>query len=84
MLDDAKIPLLHCPTCYATAFKTSRARPGEWPQRLLRKLPVRCRKCNMRIFASRSYGKWLRSQEAGGAVETPSATGGISRAKVAE
>jgi hypothetical protein len=32
-------------------------------QLLTLKQPVRCKKCNTRVFASRSYARWLRKQE---------------------
>ena len=53
-------PVLHCPTCYSTKFALSRVRPEDRLQRLLFRYPVRCRKCNARIFASRAYANYLR------------------------
>jgi len=32
-------------------------------QLLTFKQPVRCKKCNTRIYANRSYARWLRKQE---------------------
>ncbi|HEY0785001.1 MAG TPA: hypothetical protein VGD62_03970 [Acidobacteriaceae bacterium] len=62
-MDESKIPVMHCPTCYSTNFKISRVRPEDRLQMLIFKYPVRCRKCSARIYASRSYAKWLRKAE---------------------
>jgi hypothetical protein len=59
----SEVPVLHCPTCYSTEFQISRARPEDRLQIWMFKRPVRCRKCNFRTYASRSYAKWLRAQE---------------------
>ncbi len=63
MPEEKKVPVLHCPTCYSTTFQISRVRPEDRLQLLLFKQPVRCRTCNTRIYASRSYAKWLRREE---------------------
>jgi hypothetical protein len=62
-LDDEKVPVLHCPTCYSTKFQLSRPRPEDRLQILTFKQPVRCKKCSTRIYAGRSYARWLRKQE---------------------
>ncbi len=54
-------PVLHCPTCWSTKFQLSRPRPEDRFQMLLMRYPVRCRKCRARVYASRSYAKYLRS-----------------------
>ncbi len=54
-------PVLHCPTCYSTKFQLSRIRPADRWQLLFLRFPVRCRKCRARVFASRTYAKYLRS-----------------------
>ncbi len=55
-------PVLHCPTCYSTKFQLSRPRPEDRLQMLLLRVPVRCRKCNARVYASRAYARYLREQ----------------------
>jgi len=62
-LDDEKVPLLHCPTCYSTRFQLSRPRPEDRLQLWTFKKPVRCKQCSTRIYASRSYARWLLKQE---------------------
>ncbi len=52
--------VLHCPTCYSTKFQLSRVRSEDRLQMLFFKYPVRCRKCNARIYASRAYATYLR------------------------
>jgi hypothetical protein len=64
MSNNVEAPVLHCPTCYSTNFQLSKARPEDRLQIWLRKQPVRCRKCNARVYASRSYAKWLRKEVA--------------------
>jgi Zn finger protein HypA/HybF involved in hydrogenase expression len=64
MPNKSEAPIMHCPTCYSTNFQISKARPEDRLQIWLLKQPVRCRKCNARIYASRSYGKWLRKETA--------------------
>ncbi len=54
-------PVLHCPTCYSTRFQLSRVRPEDRLQILFFRYPVRCRKCNARVYASRAYANYLRS-----------------------
>ena len=54
---------MHCPTCYSTKFQVSRIRPEDRLKLLTFKYPVRCRKCNARVYASRAYVKWLRKEE---------------------
>ncbi len=63
MPTESEVPVLHCPTCYSTEFQISRARPEDRLQLWMFKRPVRCRKCNARTYATRSYARWLRKQE---------------------
>ena len=53
-------PVLHCPTCYSTRFQLSRVRSEDRLQMLFLRYPVRCRKCNARVYAPRSYANYLR------------------------
>jgi hypothetical protein len=55
-------PVLYCPTCYHTEFQESKPRPEDRVQMLLMKLPVRCKHCRERIYASRSFVKTLREE----------------------
>jgi hypothetical protein len=64
-MDARNPPVLHCPTCYSTKFQTSRPRREDRLRLLSLKSPVRCQKCNVRIYASRSYVRWLRREEEG-------------------
>ena len=57
---DQSEPVLHCPTCYSTKFQLSRPRPEDRLQILFFRYPVRCRKCNARLYASRSYANYLK------------------------
>ncbi len=57
---DQSEPVLHCPTCYSTKFQLSRLRPEDRLQILFFRYPVRCRKCNARLYASRSYANYLK------------------------
>jgi hypothetical protein len=56
-------PVLHCPVCYSTTFQTSKARPEDGLRTRLFKRPVRCKQCSNRIFASRSYARWLEKAQ---------------------
>ncbi len=58
--EPAQEPVLHCPTCYSTKFQLSRMRPEDRLQRLFFRYPVRCRKCNARMYAPRAYANYLR------------------------
>jgi hypothetical protein len=62
LLSDPKLPVLHCPICYSTQFFPSRIRREDLLQVLALKQPVRCRQCGKRLYASRAFVKWLRSQ----------------------
>ena len=63
MPNESKVPVLHCPTCYSTKFQLSKSRREDRLRLLIFQQPVRCRKCNTRIYASRTYARWLRKQE---------------------
>lgn len=54
------VPVLHCPTCWSTKFQLSRVRPEDRIQLLFFRYPVRCRKCNARVYANRAYARYLR------------------------
>ena len=51
---------MHCPTCYSTRFRLSRIRAGDRLQLMFFRYPVRCRKCDARLYASRTYANYLR------------------------
>ena len=53
-------PVLHCPTCWSSKFQLSRVRPEDRWQLVFLRYPVRCRKCNARVYANRAYAKYLR------------------------
>jgi hypothetical protein len=55
-------PVLYCPTCYSTNFKLSRVRPADRLQMLFLRVPVRCQKCNARIYANRGYAAFLKKK----------------------
>ncbi len=57
---DSTEPVLHCPTCWSTKFQLSRVRPEDRLQMLFFRYPVRCRKCNARVYANRAYANHLR------------------------
>lgn len=57
---NTKEPVLHCLTCYSTKFQLSRVRPEDRLQMLFFRYPVRCRKCNARVYAPRAYANYLR------------------------
>ena len=74
------IPVLHCPTCWSSKFQLSRVRPEDRWQLLFFRYPVRCRKCNARVYANRAYAKYLRkigavSPKAGEVTEKEPAVG---------
>ncbi len=58
-MTDTTSPPPHCPTCYSTDLQASRLRPEDRWQRLIFKLPIRCRNCRERFYASRSSVKLL-------------------------
>jgi hypothetical protein len=55
-------PEMVCPTCYSTEFRLSRLRAEDRLQLLLLRYPVRCRGCNIRLYATRRFAGHLRKQ----------------------